>query len=706
MTAIFASAKAHAIMYFSGEAGLTYVDYDARVAGRDIFSGSMLAQKYNLNYTLTNFVHREQPHYYDLRLGYEWADFSTKVTEPDQDTKISQTSSRFIYGGRVGYNPYNLPIKFSAYINSDIPTSYSSGLAQNSLIGDNLIYAISDTGKSVFSGVTFAFEPDKSRNNVFVRGLPRLYLDYRELEIKNSDVNARMDTRTRELAVAGLNKENNWLNYRSTIFENRLNQADGYTRQQIQIGHVNNLGQRLWSSLTNWIDVSVDGQLATYTSKTPGDNYEEYDLNFMAIAKRQTWDASTFMNYNRLFGQDDVKESIRIPVYVKGIYGADTNWYASANVERGRDKYWTGKATEESYVNSLSLGGTTFNRSSFVIAPSAIVQTTKGSGGADAYSVAANLESFSTGRFSNSVGLAGKVYWKHKDDGVETASRRSWSTGFEFTGTYRPDTKLSYKMRGLIEAGDGLGYLDSTGYASYVAAPASNPSPNYLRNYLTASAAWTPSADLTTSLEGSYDTNKVTDRPVYEAASLAYRLTYLKGKSSYRLDSRYETISDGRRREALRNQFDAQYLPDINHEATLRFVQQYDRIYAYNTNNTYEVLQKYSYKFFTRDGVVRNFATITQEYSYKSAGLVGVNAAGVTTQYLSFSGRYSPTAKISLTGSVKYEKTNPGMTTLYYGAGLNADFKLLVTTLDYSYAKRDADNRIEKRLAASVKRTF
>lgn len=705
MALLLVSGSAYAAMFVSGEAELDYINYQAKVGGKDVFKGNTLAQKYNLSYTLSNFAHRDQPEYYDLRLGYEWLDFDTKVTELDRDTKISQTSGRYLYSGKLGYNPYHLPIKFSAFINSDTPVTYATGLNQQSLIGDSLLYAISDTAKSVSSGATFIFEPDKSRSSSLY-GLPRLYLDYFETDYKNSNVTARTDSKIRELALAGLNKENNWLVYRSTIYENRLNSAEGYSRQSIQLGHVNNTGQRLWASLTNWIDVSVDGKLTNYVSKTPGDSFEEYDLNFMAIAKRQSWEARTFTNYNRNFGQNDIRETVRVPFYLKGLYGADSDWYVSVATQQMRDKFWTGKTTDSSYANTVTVGGSTFHRSKFILAPSLMIQTSKDFGGNDSYSVEANLETNSTARFSNRVGLGGKVFWKNKDDGSGGDLARSWSTGMEISANYRPDTKFYYKAVSLAEVGRGNGYIESVLPAAGVVQQQNTSPPDFIRESLSASVSWTPTADFSTSLEGSFDSAHVTNRSSLTATSVNYRMSYYKMNSFFRLDSKYESINDGRKREAIRNQFDVQYLPNINNEASIKFVQQYDRIYAYNSSNTYEVLQKYSYKLFTRDGVVRNFATLSQEYSYKSAGLTGLNAAGVTTQYLSLTGRYSPTSKLTLYGSVKYEKADPGLRTLFYGTGLNADFKLLATSLDYSYAKRENDNRVEKKLAATVRRSF
>src|SRR6185369_4411742 len=143
--------------------------------------------------------------------------------------------------------------------------------------------------------------------------------------------------RLQELAVAGLNRENNWVNYRWLNYENYLQPLDKHSQQQIQIGLVDHRGRRLWSSLTNWIEVSADAQLTVVKSPSAVSNLEEYDINFMAIAKRKKWDARTFMNYDRHLADDTLKEVARVPVYVKGIYGTETDWYVGLSAVRGRE---------------------------------------------------------------------------------------------------------------------------------------------------------------------------------------------------------------------------------------------------------------------------------------------------------------------------------------------------------------------------------
>jgi hypothetical protein len=157
----------------------------------------------------------------------------------------------------------------------------------------------------------------------------------------------------------------------------------------------------------------------------------------------------------------------------------------------------------------------------------------------------------------------------------------------------------------------------------------------------------------------------------------------------------------------LESRGDFQYRPDRYTDATLRY--EYG-VTDYDKSRTTRALvhQKYSYNFFTRSGEARNIATLSQEAGYeRNFSYNYYSGTQYSKRYLLFSGRYSPLAKLSLHGSFRYQVEDPdSVVILYYNAGMNADFKLLSTSLDYSYAKRDSDNRIEKKLSAAVSRTF
>jgi len=703
LASVFVSSSGWCVSQLNGDAQLLYTKYDASLDGKDVFNGSSLVQKYSLAYTTSNLTSRNQPNYYRLMAGYELFDFKTKVIEPTQETTIKQDFGRVKYSGEVAYNESALPIRFRAYINDNQPLGLKSGLNPFGLVSDDLTYDLNGRGKSVSSGVSMEFEPETS-NNISVRALPRVLFDYREAFNKSSeDVNYRIDTMTRELAVAGLNKENNWVHYRFLNFENFLVPAENFKQQQIQIGLVDPRGMRKWSSLTNWIEVSADGQLTNIDSLSKDKKLEEYDLNFMAIAKRQKWNARTFMNYNRQMTDEKLIDVARVPVFLKGIYGAETDWYVSLIATRGRENLFSALNTETSYSNTIALGGTTFTRSKFTLSPSLTLQSSKAFGGNDAYSIVTGLETASTSRFSNEIGLGAKTYVKAQDDGSGSSTSKTWSGNLDLTATYRPNSKFTYKILDKIESGRGSGYVSASRLQT---ATGSVSLGNYLRNYVLASAGWTPNARFATSIEGSYDMISATGLPDNNEASVIYQVSYDIENINYRVDSKYTQINNGFDGTGFswRSTAQTQYRPDKYNDALLRFIHESDKSAHFETSKK-ELLQRYKYNFFSKTGEMRNVATLTEEYSFAksdSSSLVADNR-----QYLMLSGRYSPTDRYSLYGSAKYEESIPsGAMTMYYTAGLSAEFKLLSASVDYTHAKRDVDNRVEKKLAAAVKRSF
>lgn len=690
-----------AATYMRGAAELNYVKYDAEADGKVLASGSTLAQKYSLSYTTTNLYYRSQPRYYNLMLGYDWVGFQTKFNDLGQDVSIKQQFGKLRYNGDVGYNASELPIRFRAYVNNDQPFNFRYDLSTTGLIRDGLVYNIEGRGKTVTSGFFIAFEPEMARN-VPVQGLPRMLLDYRETVTKSSDGFYRIDNKTKELAVAGLNKENNWVHFRTLNFVNNLEPLDQYSQQQIQIGLVDNVGRRKWSMLTNWIEFSADGQLTDVKSPSQDRNLEEYDVNFMAIATRKTWGARTFMNYNRQLDYAALTENTRIPIYLKGIYGSDTDWYLNLAANRGREQLFTRKGFDTSYTNAISAGGTTFKRSSFTLSPSLNLSTSKSFRGTDAYALDSRLETASTKRFSDRVGLAGSVFWRAMDDGANTARSKTWSNTIELKGTYQLSNKIGYSLLGRVESGNGSGYLDANRVRFGI--NTNGKLGNYLRNYVQASVRWTPSARMSSTLEGSYDTIKATAMPASEELNVNYRFAYDNKESFYRFDSKYQRRDNGFEVPLVswRNSAEIQYRPDRYNDGLVRLSHQREQDVNIDTERL-ELLQRYTYNFYSRTGVIRNFANVAQEYSYISSsnhGLIG------STQYLMLSGRYSPTERLSLYGSARYEKGSAGEVVICYSSGISADFKLLSTSLDYTVAQRDTDNRLEKKLAASVRRTF
>lgn len=685
----------------TGDAELSYVQYDAAVDGKEVYSGTTFAQKFGLTYTATNLLFRAQPRYYSLKIGYNWVNYNTRITDLDQEVNLKQSYGKLKYGGEVGFTAAELPISVRAFVNKDQPMNTLYNLNSAGLIPDGLIYGITGRGKSIGSGFAFAFEPDMSRNAT-LQGLPRLLLNYHESSINLSEGNFKLDVRTRELAF-GLNKQNNWINYRATNYENFLDPQSNNLRQQFQIGLIDHVGRRKWSTLTNWIDFSADGQLMTTKTSSQANSTEEYDVNLMLLASRTAWSARTFMNYNRVLDAGSINESARIPVYLKGTYGNNTDWYASLAANRVKETLFSDNSTNSittAASHSISLGATTFKRSSFTLAPSIGLQTSKSSYGIDSYSLDSSVQTASTRRFSDRLGLNASMYLRLMDDGTNSAQSNSWSSGLDFNSTYVPDNMFKFTFQDKLEYGNGSGFIPPDRLSS--SAATSSKTGDYLRNTVHATAGLSL-ANFGALIDGSYDTIKVTDRPASNDMTMYGQASYTLTHSSFRYDSKFQRMDNGYSTTySYKNIAEVQYRPDRYNDGLFRFTDERG-LAVDGKNSRQDIMQRYTYNFFTRTGVIRKIATFSEEYQYTRSSNYGANG---TNYYLMLTGRYNPTERLSLYGSTRYENGSPGSAVMCYSAGINADFRLLSTSLDYSMAKRDSDNRLERKLAATVRRTF
>lgn len=683
--------------YLNGSAELSYTDYAAEAEGHNIFSGDSLVQKYSLLWTTTNLVHKNQPRYYFLAAGYDWTGFKTKVNDKGIERTLEDSYGKFLYNGEIAFSPAEFPVRFRAYMNDNATPRRNVDIYQD-LLADGLTYSLEGKGNFSAAGFTFVFEPNLA-NTANLRALPRLHVDYRENRNKATDKFVRTDNLTRELAVAGLNKENNWLHYRRIKYEDFADVNNGYEQQQIQIGLVDQVGRRKWSQLTNWIMVSADGQLTSRKALISPAETEEYDINFHAIASRKTWQGRTFMNYNRVVETARIAEQVKIPIYLNGLWRADTDWFLRVNAERGNETL-NNDSPANSYSNKLAAGFTTFKRSAFTLSPSISISTDKALTGTTSYEGIAALTTDSTNRYSDKLYITAGYEWRTRDDGLNGAGSKTWRQLASFRAKYRPDTPFAYELKEELESGNGNGYINA-GRAGILGSYAGNS--NYLRSSTTASVAYLASSALTASADAYYDIVMANSLPDDKYLRLAGRILYNRKDLYGYFNTVYEKRENGidAARSVLSVNAEMQYKPDRYQESLVRIKIDKQNTENANTTNS-ELLQRYARNFFNRTGVINNFANLTQEFSFKRLSGNGIN---YDTKYLLLSGRYSPVSRLSLYGSVKYQ-SNPGVVAMHYNAGLQADFKLLTTSLDYTLAKRDSDNRTEKKISANVRRSF
>lgn len=690
---VLVSAVVAAQSYMNGSAEVSYVDYSAEAEGKNLFSGDSLSQKYSIDWMSTNLYFRNQPRYYTVNLGYDWTSFTTSTNDRGTQAELSQTYGKLRYNGEIGFNPVGQPIRFKAYASNGEAARFKKDIYQG-LINDNLTASISGMAKGYVVGFSFAYESDRAYSAA-MRQLPRLYLDYRELVNKPVVNGSDLDDKTSELSVAGLNKENNWLKFRSTKYENFRNPYENYDQHQIQIGLVDNLGRRKWAALTNWINVSTDGSYTSQKMTYSGDFTEEYDVNFYAIATRRNWEARTLMNYNRLLDVDSITDNARIPVYVKGIWNANTDWYVNVAANRGRDVNLSGRV-DTSYSNNLSFGATMFKRSLFNLSPSVSLRTSKEFRGGDAYEVDAGVDTSSSRYYSSKSNLSAGYHVKFKDDGTNTADSTSWSNVLSVKAQYAPTARLSLLVREELEYGKGRGYLNPSKLDTLTAIQGNQ---KYAQAATYASLRYVFSSALYTTLTGTHNYLKSADAQAVSWYNLSHSISYTRNDMSYALTTTYDKDDYSSR---LNSGIQMQYRPNRYHDASLSG--SYERnTFDGNDTEYYKLKQIYVHNIFSRKGTMRNIAALSEELSIIRNAVDSI--VSTDSKYLLLSGRYSPMERLSLYASVKYSHELNGMT-MFYNAGAAMDFKLLTTSLDYYLAKREIDNRIERRLSASVKRSF
>lgn len=686
-------ATAGAESFLNGSAEISYTNFNAESNGKEVYSGDTLAQKYSVAWTSTNLYYRSQPRYYSVMLGYDWTSFNTNISDRGTDSEISQTFGKFRYNGEIGYSPVDQPIRFRAYADNGETTKFKTNI-YNGLMDDGLTYGMDGLHKGYSTGFSFIFESDRA-TSAALRQLPRVYLDYRETLIRSVDIRTELNNKTSELSVAGLNKENNWLQYHNLKYENFLNSAANYEQQSIQVGLVDHVGRRKWAALTNWINVSVDGSFSNKKGNSAAIYQEEYDVNFYATATRRNWEARTLMNYNRELLIDRITEKTSVPVYVKGIWNSDIDWFANVSANRGRELVNSGRV-DTSYANTVSLGANMFKRSPFTLSPSMSVTTSKSFTGGDAYDAAAAVNTSSTRYYSNKINLFGGYLLKLKDDGYGTSDSSSWSSTLTFKGDYMPTSQLSIILREDLEYGRGTGYLNTVRLNSVLVQKSQKQQYTHLVSY--ASLRYIGSSSFSSTLEGTHDYVQSESAPASSTFQISHNMYYTKNDLTANISTRYDQ-SDTNTTTYSSGQL--QYRPNRYHDTTVRAY--LDRNSNDNGSTTnISLVQNYAHNIYSRTGTMRNIATLSEEFSFTRSS---VNSLSTDSKYLLLAGRYSPTERISLYGSLKYQD-DPASVSMFYSVGAAMDFKLLTTTLDYYLAKRDSDNRIERKWSASVKRTF
>lgn len=737
LVAATAVAPSAARARISGEAELGYTRYEAEAGRSKVAEGSSFYQRYSLLYSTGGEFYNGRIGHYDLALGYEWGSFDTKVknsinpadANTNEDRSIS--TGHLLYRGEVVLDPKELPLKLRAYsydmsriaLYHDLSVSGGANIIDSSLVS-NL-----RNGTHITSGATLVLGVKSGLTNGYnaiFRHIPMVMLDYRDDINRDLKSLTPTDTRMRRLAFVSLNKRDNWFHYRTTDYTDNINAEQSFTETQVQLGTIDQALTRRWIDLTNWLKISADGQFTKHTSATPVHSFESYDVNFFAIASRRDWDARTFTSFSRLTEQQGITLERTVPIYARGVIGSDIEWAASAYANEKRISEFNGNVANNSNY-SASLRADMFKRAPFTLAATVKGETNE-TYGSKLFSLEGGVETASTSRFSRDYSVMGGYTIKYFDS-LDDSSEGGGYLNQNLTG------RLAYAPSGTfrIEVGESLssasggnpgnysntaitvnsGFNGGNTLVSGSSAAFDRRNGNideYFRSVTTVNAAWRPYPRVSVSFALSEDVLTRPGVPTDYLTTFRNTIDYSGAVFLARLQSSYNVrMVGGESLDYMESIGTVEYRPNRQLEGLLTYTYSVGEVDA-NTKSEYiDLRQRLGYSFFGRYGANRKLLEVYEEFTYNrttSGGLI--NSDLITTRRMTLGARYYPLRSLFIGGNAHYSLIDPGsVAEQFYSGVIGINFRKFQANLEYSYGRRNGDdNRIEKRIAANMKKFF
>ena len=159
--------------------------------------------------------------------------------------------------------------------------------------------------------------------------LPRLYIDYTQLYLRDVGGLNNQHTLARDLAFVSLNKKDNWFHYRAFDFQDYEDSDNNYGTKSFILGTIDQTLSRQWINMTNWIKLSVDGSYTTEDSEDyleRGVDPKTFALNLFTQAEYGKTRASNFSNLWRTTDADKLTVDYEIPFYANGWIDSNRSW--------------------------------------------------------------------------------------------------------------------------------------------------------------------------------------------------------------------------------------------------------------------------------------------------------------------------------------------------------------------------------------------
>ena len=730
----------------AAEAELSYVNYDARDNIQRVSEHS-LTQRYSVIYDKSGKFVDGRLGRYDVALGYEWLTFDTDIKSSAAPSEnFSETKGKLYYKGEVLIDPKEIPFRLSLYSRDMSRSTFNTSESNNSQIFGAQQSTLTTTGNSELSssshyisvpsmtatgiiggssvenGATLVMGVKNGMTNGYndsLRHLPMLMLDYRDVVNKDKDGRFPVDNRLSRLAFVSLNKKDNWFHYRYVTYDDYIDKSNNYIETQFQLGTVDHLLQRRWIDFSNWLSVSVDGQLTKRVQARTEENFEEFSLNLFGTARRQSWEMRTLNNFTRYneINLDRITYMTSVPVYANGIISPTANW--SANT-----KYNDNRTDKGAYFRTVAgaYNIDTFRKSSFTFSQGLSVEQVNSSDSSDILIMSGNASTTSTPKFSRDVTLKAayniRNYRSNFNDNVSNFTEQ------ELIGT--ASYNLNNKMRTTVEQTNRLTSGTSPSLSSSVPGAVLN-SPQYIaspdgttvnsasyQSITKFEFAWTPrprlnvtfsvSEDIVTPTSGERTyVSKVSAIVKYSAnqLNLSSKTDYETGDANYTGNTNF-----------IRSTNSARYIFSRNLDTNVG-ISYYKTFEDSNRIDTINVDQSVNYNYYRVDGAIGKLFEINESFasSEELVSYQGTNETIITTKQrtntLLLGAKYYPLRQMMIAGGARYSFVNgfENDAVNYYGS-LSLSFQLLEASLDYTCGKNKTDNRVEKRISANVKKKF
>lgn len=706
-----------------------YGEHTATENGSQVLNASHFTQKYSLLYSKKAKILNGRFGKYDVALGYEWSWVDSKR---DNGVKviIDNPLDKILYKGDVTVAPGGLPFNLRLYSHdlhstrfdyedlSEIFILPNKGIQGGSITNvQNGTYKVS--GATLTAGVANGHYKGKYRD--LLATMPRLLIDYRQVEVHDIKGPYKRDYVDRDLAFVSLNKKNNWFHYRVFTHEDKLDSTQNFSENTYLLGTINHRSRREWVNLTNWIQVSSDISYSEFLPN-PGQRQslrKRYEINLFTKAARTRWSGSNFTSFNRSRDDDSLDKDIYIPFFAQGELNRDTSWRFRAIGVRQQKDYFAGRyeLTEDVFISGRV---ETFRQARYVLSPTVEIESKDGTQGR---------------------GFAGHV-------GAEFYSNPGFRSDFDIHG----DVALRY-FNGTARAGMPVDYLEATASGRIQRHLNALLLVGFNQKFVFGNGAYDNTVADNILSGGGIDTTTDRDttfRSLTGGFAEFDTLSRLKNRVGFLVDILSASTEDGTRlgldhelrysgnaltllltnafstgdklanskaelgSTSARHHFDHRTRLTYNPSRALsNLLQASYEWFSYDSGGTLErfrVLQRSEYSIWKTAGIRRKIISFGEEFEFEKKVDNEVTVGEDFAAFTLFTD-YFPTRRTLLGAKLRYDLNQTrdyDALSCFLTAGL--DFEKFKVSLDYSYGTRsDGDNlpkRREQRWEIKVKKTF